>query len=89
MARWITNWPGGEGRGGSKWASCTAALAAQIVAEGRQGGCQVKLVKNTIRLSRHVLLTPEWARPRVLGAPMSRAVTMALRLSPMDRRRAA
>jgi len=82
MARWITNWPGG----GAKWASCSAAFAAVVAAPGGQGG-QVRLVKNTVKLSRHILRTPDFARPRALGRPISRAVVTAMRISPLDRHR--
>lgn len=74
MERWITNWPRGK-----KWGGCTAALAAQIAVEGR---CQVMLVADSVRLTRHILHTPAWAQPLAQRHP---AVAMALRLSPLDR----
>jgi hypothetical protein len=60
-------------------------MAAQIAAD-EQGGCQVLLVPDRTPLSRHILITPVWAQTLAQRSP---AVALALRLSPLDRRRAA
>jgi hypothetical protein len=70
MARWITDWPHGR-----KWGSCSAAMAAQIAADGRR---RVALVETTHPLSRHILAMPAFAQSLCQRAP---AVAMARRLA--------
>ena len=64
MAKWITNWPNRE-----KWGTCSAAMAAQVSAEGR---CQVMLIEALDRIPlvrRHILQTPDFARTLAQRAP--------------------
>lgn len=80
--KWVTNWPHGPG---GKWGRCEPALAAQIAADPK-GMCQVMLVSGSIKLSRIILHTPEWSQTL---RKQNKALEVALRLSPLDRFRAA